>query len=110
MIGSYVQAHHSPNKSNTQELRSLDCIYLCPKYNQLTESHELLHLNTNKVITRAHFTEVNVTQAVIDHVHALAHQESMPQGLKVQSQIPIDHDPAEATLKSCNHLIAFICV
>ena len=32
-IGSYVQAHYSPNKSNTQELHSLDCIYLCPKYN-----------------------------------------------------------------------------
>ena len=94
-IGSYVQAHHTPKRSNTNELRTLDCIYLRPKYNQLTESHEFLHLATNKIITRAHFTEVPIPQAVIDRVHAIARSEKMPKGLKVQSQIDPDHDPAE---------------
>ena len=97
-IGTYCQVHHSPKRTNTNALRTLDCLYLRTKCNQLTPTHEFLHLATNKVITRAHFTPLPMPQTVIDRVHAIAASEGMPKGLKIQSQIQFDRDPAEVDL------------
>jgi hypothetical protein len=65
--------------------RSLDCIYL--HYNDKVQGgHELLHLQTNALITRHTITPVSLTQAIINQVHALAVQENMPHGLKISNR------------------------
>ena len=81
-MGTYVQAHEEPKHSNTNEARSLDCIYLCYKDN-LQGGHELLHLPTNSIITRRNITPVPITPAIVKQVHTLAQDEDMPVGLKI---------------------------
>ena len=48
-IAEYVQAHDEPIHTNMNAPRSLDCLYLRPMDNA-QGGHELLHLQTNKVI------------------------------------------------------------
>jgi hypothetical protein len=48
--------------------------------------HELLHLQTNKIIIRRDITSVPITPAVIKQVQLLAQQEKMPSGLKVTNK------------------------
>ena len=81
-MGTYVQAHEEPKHSNTNEARSLDCIYLRYKDN-LQGGHELLHLPTNSIITRRNITPVPITPAIVKQVHTLAQDEDMPVGLKI---------------------------
>jgi len=50
-LGDYVQAHDDNDHKNTTAARSLDCLYLRPTSSK-QEGHELLHLQTNCVITR----------------------------------------------------------
>ena len=50
------------------------------------EGHELLHLQTNSVITRHKVTSVPVTPSIISQVHALARLDGMPPGLKIISR------------------------
>ena len=84
-MGTYVQAHDEPTVSNTNAPRSLDCIYL--RYNDNAQGgHELLHLPTNAVIKRRTVTPVPITPAIIKQVHALAAQERMPEGLKIENR------------------------
>ena len=50
-FGTYVQAHDEPEPKNNLSPRTLDCIYL--RYKESHQGgHELLHIPTNKVITR----------------------------------------------------------
>jgi hypothetical protein len=44
--------------------------------------HELLHLQTNKVVKRRNLTKNPITPSIIKQVHALAELEEMPRGLK----------------------------
>jgi hypothetical protein len=44
--------------------------------------HELLHLQTSKVVKRRNLTKISITPSIIKQVHALAELEEMPQGLK----------------------------
>jgi hypothetical protein len=81
-FGEYVQAHDEPTPSNTNATRSLDCIYLRAVANR-QGGHELLHLQTNRVITRRKCTTIPVTPSVIQQVHALADADNMPEGLKI---------------------------
>ena len=84
-FGTYVQANDEPLISNTNAPRSLDCIYL--RYNDNAQGgHELLHLQTNSLITRRTVTPVPITPAIINQVHALAQQENMPEGLKISNR------------------------
>jgi hypothetical protein len=55
-IGMYVQGHDELNITNTNTSRTLDCIYLRP-HSTAQGGHELLHLDTNKVITQRRVTE-----------------------------------------------------
>ena len=60
--GKYVQAAH--DTTNTQAARTLDCIYLRSLGNR-QGGHQLLHLRTNKVITRHAVTSTTITPSVI---------------------------------------------
>jgi hypothetical protein len=57
---SYVEAHDEPDPLNTIAAQTLDSIYL-----QYTDSHqgghEILHLQTNRVIVRRNITELPIT-------------------------------------------------
>jgi hypothetical protein len=81
-FGSYVQAHDEPNLLNTIAARTLDGIYL-----QYTNSHqgghEILHLPTNRTITRKNITEIPVNKEIVKQVNCFARQENMVRGLKI---------------------------
>ena len=85
-FGEYVQAHDEPNPTNTNAPRSLDCIYLRPTGNR-QGGHELLHLQTNRVITRRRCTPVPITPFIIQQVNLLADADGMPPGLKVANRV-----------------------
>jgi hypothetical protein len=48
--------------------------------------HELLHLQTNKVVKRRNLTKIPITPSIIKQVHALAELEEMPRGLKITNR------------------------
>jgi hypothetical protein len=48
--------------------------------------HELLHLQTNKVVKRRQLTKVPITPSIINQVHALAVLDGMPEGLKIKNR------------------------
>ena len=50
-FATYVQANHETNPTNTNALRTLDAIYLCPMDN-IQGGHELMDLNSGQVITQ----------------------------------------------------------
>jgi hypothetical protein len=84
-IGEFVQAHKEPKHTNTNASRSLDCIYLRPMDNA-QGGHELLHLQTNKIVKRRNLTKVPITPSIIKQVHALAELDEMPRGLKTTNR------------------------
>jgi hypothetical protein len=84
-IGEFVQAHEEPTHSNTDASRSLDCIYLRPLDNA-QGGHELLRLQTNKVVKRRNLTKVPITPSIIKQVHALTEMDEMPRGLKITNR------------------------
>ena len=84
-IGEYMQAHDEPPHTNTNASRSLDCIYLRPMDNA-QGGHELLHLQTNKVVKRRKLTKIPITPSIIKQVHALAVLDGMPEGLKIKNR------------------------
>jgi hypothetical protein len=81
-IGEFVQARKEPNHTNTNAPRSLDCIYL-RRMDNAQGGHELLYLQTNRVVKRRKLTKVPITPSIIKHVHALAERDEMPRGLKI---------------------------
>ena len=85
VLGEYVQAHEDEGITNNNKPRSLDCLYLRPTANH-QGGHELLHLQTNRVITRNKITSVPITPSVVKQVHAIAQMENMPKGLKIKNR------------------------
>lgn len=84
-FGSYVQAHDEPTHKNDQHPRTLDCIYL--RYVDSDQSgHNLLDLRTGRTINRRTVTTVPITQNIIDLVHAMADQDKMSDGLKIETR------------------------
>jgi hypothetical protein len=84
-LGTYVQANNDPNPTNTNEPRTLDCIYL--RYNDnIQGGHDLLHLPTNRIIMRSRVTSIPITPAVINQVHTMARQQAQPEGLKISNR------------------------
>jgi hypothetical protein len=84
-IGDYVLAPDEPIQLNTNAPRMIDCIYLRPTAGT-QGGHELLHLQTNKVITRPRVTPVPITPNIIAQVHAIAETDGMPKGLKIKNR------------------------
>jgi hypothetical protein len=85
-IGEYVQAHEEPKHTNTNAPRSLDCIYLQQPMDNAQGGHELLHLQTNKVVKRRTLTKIPITPSIIKQVHALVELDEMPAGLKITNR------------------------
>jgi len=84
-FGTYVQAHNEPTHTNSQQPRTLDCIYL-RFINNKQGGHELLDLRTGAIITRRNVTPLPITQNIINIVHAMADKEQMPTGFKITSR------------------------
>ena len=83
--GAYVQASNEPIPSNTNDPRTLDCIYL--RYNDNEQGgHECLHLPTNQRVTRRYATMIPITPHVIRQVDRIAERENMPEGLKITNK------------------------
>jgi hypothetical protein len=112
-LGMYVQAHEDHTITNLHDdARSIDCIYL--RYNDNVQGgHEMLHLNTNAVLTRRTITPVPITPAIIRQVDAIATQEIVTVGLKIKNRTGqvfydsawvagVDYD-AEAFEEDLNH-------
>ena len=73
---SYVQAHDAPKLENTQQARTIDCIYIQPIYNQ-QGGHYLYNLSTHDYINRQYVTVILMTTAVIEAVECLAKADGM---------------------------------
>jgi hypothetical protein len=82
----HVQAGHEATFKNDNHPRTLDCLYL--RYiNNDQGGHELLDLRTGKTICRQMVTKVPITTSIIKlGVHAIAAQDGMQMGLKLQNR------------------------
>jgi hypothetical protein len=84
-FGSYVQAHTEPDPTNTQFPRTIDCIYL--RYVDSHQGgHEIMDLQTGRVIKRRTVTHVPITTAVIEVVHSMATRDGMLDGIKLTTK------------------------
>ena len=75
-FGTYVQAFHEETPKNTNAPRTLDAIYLRPTHNK-QGGHELMNLNTGKLITRPKVWAMPVTDLVIKAVEAMAKKDGI---------------------------------
>ena len=66
-IIEYVQDHDNTQQKKTNAPQYSDCVYICPMYND-QGGHELLHLQTNKVVKRQNLKQVSITPSIIKHV------------------------------------------
>ena len=85
VLGEYVQSNEDETIKNNNKPRSLDCLYLRPTVSH-QGGHELLHIGTNRTITRNKVTTVPMTPTVIKLVHSIARNEGMPEGLKIENR------------------------
>ena len=92
-FGSYVQALHETNPTNTTAPRTIGCIYLRSTDDK---GYQLLNLSSKHVITRRKYTEIPTPQNVIDRVEQLAQQDGMKPDLHFLDRkgnlIRDDHD------------------
>ena len=73
---SHVLAHEEPKPTNTARARALDCLYLRSTDNA-QGGHEVYHIPTRQVLTRAYVTVVPITQTVIDTVNKIGYSEGV---------------------------------
>jgi hypothetical protein len=78
-----VQAHTEANPQNSQNPRTLDCIYLCFDDND-QGGHQLLDLRTGWMIKRHAATLVPITKTIIDLVHEMATNDKIQMVLKLK--------------------------
>ena len=71
-FGAYVQANH--HTTNTPAPRTISAIYLRPATN-MQEGHEVLDLQTRRVVTRLRVTEIPITKQGIALVESWAAEE-----------------------------------
>ena len=102
-LGEHVQAHTEPSPSNTNEERTIDCIYLRYSDNE-QGGHQLLNINTNKVITRRNITRAVITKSIIQRVHDIAMKEGIPKGIKMHTSIIGVHDEVSNDEEEIAHL------
>jgi hypothetical protein len=74
--GAYIQANHETNQTNLNAARTIDTIYLCPVIN-MQGGHELLDLNSGRVITCAQVTQIwaPITDVVIKAMEQIAEDQ-----------------------------------
>ncbi|MGC8553854.1 MAG: hypothetical protein ACP5O7_13515, partial [Phycisphaerae bacterium] len=82
-FGAYVQAVQENNPKNTNAPRTIDAIYLRPVDN-IQGGHELMDLNSGRLITRPRAVEIPITNLVIKAVEAMAEEQGI-KSLKLQN-------------------------
>ena len=82
---SYVQALYKSNPTNTTNPRTIGCIHLQTRYAEHTV-HELMNLNTGKIISCRRITEIPATEEVMARVEELAKRDKMQPDLIFKSQ------------------------
>ena len=93
-FGQYVQALQENTPTNTTRERTIGCIFLRTLVSDHIV-HELLNLNTGKIITRRKLTPIPATNEVITRVETLAKRDGMKPELVIKTRKGI-----------VNHLIA----
>lgn len=75
-FGSFVQASHETDRTNTNVARMIDCIYLWPN-NSIQGGHEVMDLTTGRVITRNRVTVIPLSNVIIQAVERMAEDQGM---------------------------------
>ena len=76
LIFSYVQAPHEATAYNSQQPRTLDCLYMQPLYT-MHGGHQLYHIPTGKLITRYGKLHVIPTpKHIVDKINALGKKQN----------------------------------
>ena len=70
-LEEYVQLHEDKSIKNTNAPILLDCLYLRPTSNN-QGGHEMLYLQTNRVITRNNVTSATTTPSIVNQVNEIA--------------------------------------
>ncbi|MGC8547340.1 MAG: hypothetical protein ACP5MU_06795, partial [Thermoplasmata archaeon] len=92
-FGAYVQAVQENNPKNTNAPRTIDAIYLHPVDN-IQGGHELMDLNSGRLITRPRVVEIPITNLVIKDVEAMAEEQGI-KSLKLQNRRKTIFYPAD---------------
>ncbi len=92
-FGAYVQAVQENNPKNTNAPRTIDAIYLRPVEN-IQGGHELMDLDSGRLITRPRVVEVPITNLVIKAVEAMAEEQGI-KSLKLQNRRKTIFYPAD---------------
>jgi hypothetical protein len=75
-FGSFVQANHETDRTNSNIARTIDCIYLRPS-NTIQGGHELMDLTSGRVITRNKVTVIPISEFIIQTVERMADEQGM---------------------------------
>ena len=70
--------------------RTLDCIYICPNWNNDQAGHQFLNLQTNKIINQRVGTICPITPTIVRCVEALARKDNIRE-FKFQSKYERHH-------------------
>ena len=73
-FGSYVQVWEPSTQTNSMKMRQRGAIVLGP-LTTLTTSYLFMALDTGKIINRSQFTEIPMTESVINRVNQLGLSE-----------------------------------
>ena len=92
-FGAYVQASHESDPSNTNDPRTIDAIYLRP-IKSMQGGHEVMDLNSGRMVTRYKVTECPVTPLVIKAVEAMAAKQNI-KSLKFKNRHGVIFHPAD---------------
>ena len=76
-FGAFLQAHHEPSPTNTNESTTIDAIYLQPVEDNMQGGHKVLNLATKKIITRRKVTEIPTPNHIVQLVEALAKKDGI---------------------------------
>ncbi|MGC9176782.1 MAG: hypothetical protein ACP5F1_06890 [Thermoplasmata archaeon] len=92
-FGAYVQAVQENNPKNTNAPRTIDAIYLRPVDN-IQGGHELMDLNSGRLITLPRVVEIPITNLVIKAVESMAEEQGI-KSLKLQNHRKTIFYPAD---------------
>ena len=76
-FGAYCEVNDEPNPSNTEKSRTTPCLALGP-HDLHHGSYWFLSLNTGQRLHRDNWTELPMTDTIVDMVHLLADNERPP--------------------------------
>ncbi len=84
-LGSYCEVHVDPEITNTMDPRTKWAICLGPTGN-LQGSYKFLSLATGKRITSRKFSEMPITESVIEQVEKMAVKDRATKGLSFKNR------------------------